>query len=217
MIIVAISDVHNRHEKIKIPECDLLIVAGDYTSQGYEHEVRNFHIWLNKQPARHKIVVQGNHEKDVERNFNLMKSVAETACPGVIFVEHELVVIEGIKIFCSAYTPWFYDWAYNVERDVISNKWKDIPMDTEILVTHGPPHGILDQVYQVDGVTPRERVGCYALMEKLVQLPKLHTHIFGHIHSSHGKYAFKDIMFYNVAICGETYYPDYQPTLLEVV
>lgn len=226
MKICAISDIHNRHNKVTIEPCDILIVAGDYTGQGLTSEVKNFHKWLNNQPARHKLVVQGNHELYVQSAFANAKMTAQEECPDVIFVEHELVEIEGLKIFCSAWTPFFHNWAYNAERTLedacrnqipfIGDKWKDIPMDTDILVTHGPPAGILDQCYYADGVTPRERVGCYSLLEKLVQIPTLKHHFFGHIHSSHGEQEFKGIKFYNVSICGETYYPDYPPTVIEV-
>lgn len=227
MKIAAISDIHNRQEKMKpIEPVDLIIVAGDYTGQGLTSEVKNFHRWLNKQPAKHKLVVQGNHELYVESAFTNAKATAQEECPDVIFVEHELVVIEGIKIFCSAWTPYFHRWAYNAHRSLgeaqhdqlpfIKDKWDDIPMDIDVLVTHGPPRGILDQVYYVDGVTPRDRVGCDHLLEKLVQIPTLKHHIFGHIHSSHGEMEFKGIKFYNVSICGETYYPDYEPTYFEV-
>ncbi len=71
MKIVAISDVHCKWNKVVIPECDILISAGDYSFQGEPHVVVDFHKWLNKQPAKHKISVQGNHEKQVEKNFAL--------------------------------------------------------------------------------------------------------------------------------------------------
>lgn len=71
--IVAISDVHNKFNKISIPECDILISSGDYSFQGSTSEVKNFHKWLDKQPAKHIISVQGNHEKGVESNFDLSK------------------------------------------------------------------------------------------------------------------------------------------------
>jgi Icc-related predicted phosphoesterase len=221
MKLIAISDVHNRQNKLTIPECDLLIVAGDYTLQGRDSEVKNFCEWLNKQPARHKLIVQGNHEVDVQEDFDNAYDIAQEACPGVLFVEHELVIIEGIKIFLSAWTPYFNDWAYNAHRFItdgvtkrnpfIKELWKDIPNDVDIIVTHGPVHGIHDQVYQVDGVTPKERVGCWHLLEKVMQT-NAKVHICGHIHSGHGQKEFMGKHFYNVSVCGETYSVDYEPT-----
>lgn len=224
--VCLISDLHGKWNKVKVPECDLLISTGDYSFHGEAHMVRDYHKWLNDQPARHIISGQGNHETWVEDNFDAAKLYATTHCPRVHFVEHELVEIEGLKIFYSAWTPWFYDWAYNAERTLsraqemqrpfIGDKWKDIPMDTDILATHGPAFGMLDQVYQIDGVTPRERVGCELLLQKILQLDNLKFHTCGHIHSGHGQYMFHGKKFYNASICGETYAADYEPILVEI-
>jgi Icc-related predicted phosphoesterase len=223
--IVCISDVHEKWDKLVIPECDLLISSGDYSFRGMPEVVKAFHTWLDKQPAKNIISVQGNHELWVQHNFQEAKQIALAACPRVHFVEHELVTIDGIKIFCSAWTPWFHNWAYNAARTLedakrmqipyIKDKWKDIPQDTEILVTHGGPHGILDMTYQVDGVTPRGRVGCESLMDRIAQIPTLKHHIFGHIHSSYGEKEFRGIKFYNAANCGETYTIDNPVTVFE--
>lgn len=83
--------------------------------------------------------------------------------------------------------------------------WDQIPEDIDILVTHGPPKGILDMVYSFDGVTPKDRVGCEELNEKVFNLPKLKHHIFGHIHSSHGHQEVVGKHFWNAAICDEQY------------
>lgn len=229
MKIVAISDTHNRHKKLVIPPCDILITVGDYTSMGYEREVKDYHKWLNLQPARYKITVQGNHELKVRDNFYHMKMIAQQECPNVIFVEHELVEIEGIKIFCSAWTPEFYNWAYNAARTLeaaqqmqipyIKDKWDQIPLDIDVLAVHGPISGIHDAVYRVDGVTISERVGCWHLGEKVIQLPKLKHFISGHLHSNNNvnsPYQFKGINFHCVCICDEQYYPSYEPTVIEL-
>lgn len=80
MKIVVISDTHNKYNKIEIPECDILISCGDYSFRGEPSEVKNFHKWLNKQNARYKISIQGNHELGVEKDFNLSKQIAEERC-----------------------------------------------------------------------------------------------------------------------------------------
>lgn len=219
--IIAISDTHNKHNKLTIQKCDLLLCVGDYSLQGCDSEIKNFCKWVNEQPAKHKVVIQGNHELGVQESFKKALAIAKKQCPDIIFVEHELVVIEGIKIFCSAWTPFFHDWAYNAYRTLeesiihqkpyIKDKWKDIPMDCDIVATHGPCKGILDQVYMFDGITPKERVGCDLLLEKFIQT-SAKIHISGHIHSGHGFIEFHGKKFYNVSICGERYTVDYAPT-----
>jgi len=202
MKIVLISDVHGKWNKLQIPECDILISCGDYSFRGERHMVKDFHEWLNKQEAGHIISVQGNHETWVEKNFTEAKELAEKACPGVHFIDEGTVDIEGIKIHGSAITPWFYDWAWNRRRGPeIKRHWDVIPDDTQILITHGPPAGILDVVYFTDGVTPKERVGCHDLMDRINQLKQLKLHAFGHIHGSAGETVF------NASICDEMYMP----------
>ncbi len=214
MKIISISDVHGKWNKLTIPECDVLLSVGDYSFRGEPHMVRDYHKWLNKQPAKHVISVQGNHEVNVEKNFEQMKAFAIEQCPRVHFVSHDLVVIDGVKFFCSAWTPEFYMWAYNAARTLdraqtlqipyIKDKWDDIPIDVDVIATHGPAHGILDQVYYVDGVTPKERVGCWSLLDRIVQT-NAKVHVCGHIHESWGTYEFQGKRFYNVSICDAVY------------
>lgn len=216
MRIVAISDCHGKYNKIKIPECDLLISCGDYSIQGRIHEVRNFHKWLNKQEASHIISCQGNHELMVERNFQVSKMVALEECPAVHFIDEGLIEIEGVKIWCSAITPFFCNWAWNRFRGSnIQEHWDKIPKDIDILVTHGPPYGILDTVYYPDGVTPKEKVGCADLYSKIQYLDKLRYHFFGHIHGAYGHKEINGIHFYNVSICDEMYFPSNLPIEIE--
>jgi Icc-related predicted phosphoesterase len=216
MKLVAISDVHCRQSRLVIPPCDILISAGDYSFKGEKHVVEDYHKWLNKQDARHVVSVQGNHELWVEENFQQAKEIAEKACPGVHFIgSGQAVDIEGTKIYGSAVTPYFHDWAWNSQRGPeIAAEWAKIPEDTEILITHGPPQGILDVVCYADG-TPKERVGCYDLFLRTQQLKNLKIHIFGHIHSAHGQKYFNGKYYYNASICGETYAVDYEPTVID--
>lgn len=211
MKIVIISDVHAKWQKLQIPECDVLISCGDYSFRGEKHIVKNFHKWLNKQEAGHIISVQGNHETWVQQNWQEAKELAQKVCPAVHFIQHEPIEIEGVKFFGSAWTPWFYNWAWNAQRGPeLQRLWSQIPDDTQILITHGPPAGMLDIVYQVDGMTPRERVGCHDLMDRIKQLKHLKMHCFGHIHCSAGEIEFMGVKYINASICDEQYLP-YNP------
>lgn len=202
MKIVAISDVHQKWDNIVIPECDLLISAGDYSFHGTEAVVKAFHLWLNKQPAKHIISVQGNHELWVEDNFEEAKELVFDIAPKIHFIQESSLEIEGIKIHCSAITPFFCNWAWNRERgEEIRKHWDKIPNDIQILITHGPRHGILD-------LTPNgERVGCKDLGQKIDQLKHLKLHVFGHVHGSSGEKSFNGVQYLNACICDERYLP----------
>lgn len=202
-----ISDTHAKYNKLQIPECDLLISAGDYSFVGEKHIVKDFHEWLDVQPATHVISVQGNHEKWVEKNWEQAKQLVNQVAPAVHFVDEGGVEIDGVKIWCSAITPWFYDWAWNRSGKQLEDHWKRIPEDIDILVTHGPPYGILDTVYFPDGMTPKEQVGCYRLADRIKQLKKLKLHVFGHIHGSSGEAYVDGVKYVNASICDEQYMP----------
>jgi len=208
MKIVCISDVHCKWDKLTIPKCDILISAGDYSFLGEPNVVRDFHKWLDEQPAHHIISVQGNHEKGVEKNFALSKQIAEEACPGVHFMEEGLVEIEGLKIWCSAIQPFFCNWAWNRHPgQQIQKHWDKIPDGVDIVVTHGPVYGILDWVPQFDRKTGELGVrhcGCPQLLKKILEV-KPKYHICGHIHPAAGQNVSDGITFINAAICNDAY------------
>ena len=62
MKIIAISDTHWKFNEIEVPECDLLIHAGDISGRGTRDEVEDFLEWYSNQPATNKILIAGNHD-----------------------------------------------------------------------------------------------------------------------------------------------------------
>lgn len=143
MRIVCLSDTHNHHDFITVPDGDLLIHAGDLTGRGTMPEVLAVNKWLGTLPHRHKIIIAGNHDFGFEREPALFRSLITNA----IYLQHEAVEVAGLKIFGSPYTPWFHNWAFNVQSPAdMARHWSRIPDDTDILITHGPPEGVLDDV-----------------------------------------------------------------------
>lgn len=119
-----------------------------------------------------------------------------------------MVEIEGLKIYGSPWQPRFYDWAFNVDRgDAISKKWELIPEGIDILVTHGPAHGILDDT--INGM----RVGCEELFKKVVQV-KPRIHVCGHIHWAYGMRDFNDTTYINASSLGENYRYENKPIVI---
>jgi Icc-related predicted phosphoesterase len=183
MKIFAISDTHGRHEQVQIPEgTDMLIHAGDFSnakSPSFNHnEVNLFLIWLEKQPVKYKVIIAGNHDTSIESRFITKNDFKDK---GIIYLEHELIEIEGIKIFGSPYTPEFHNWAFNRARNKLGRIWDSIPDDIHVLITHGPPKGILDSASRDKHVS--ENVGCSALLKRVLKIqPKIH--IYGHLHDN---------------------------------
>jgi len=59
-----------------------------------------------------------------------------------IYLEDSSTTVHGYKIYGSPWTPYFFGWAFNAQRGKeCAEIWSKIPTDTEILITHGPPHG----------------------------------------------------------------------------
>lgn len=234
--IAAMADSHNKHNKVTIPPVDMFIHAGDWSGMGRESETRNFAKWLNKLDARHIVVVPGNHEVEFEQGLPSSLNWILEECPRAHILIDQSVVIEGVKIHGSPITPWFHDWAWNrsIREDgmvykaprfggggsvfkqipTIMPHWDLIPEDTDILVTHGPPYQILDELVFADGTPKGEHVGCHHLLERIKKV-KPDIHIFGHIHCGHGQKHIEGTSFYNVALCDEMYMPSNGITIID--
>jgi Icc-related predicted phosphoesterase len=191
--LVCTSDTHMKHERVHVPDCDLLIHAGDFTLRGTRVEVVAFLDWLARQPARHKLVTAGNHERCCEADQAWF--VREAQARGAVALIDSEVRIEGVQFWGSPVTPRFRNMAFNRERgDAIRAHWAKIPTGIDVLVTHGPPRGIGDRMFL------GARVGCDDLRSELLRVrPRLH--VFGHIHEAFGSYAIDGLetRFLNVA------------------
>lgn len=187
MKIWAFSDTHSKERFLKVPDnIDIAIFAGDMGTMREAHLNANicldFLDWYKSLVhIKYKILIAGNHDTAIERKLVNPKEYTE-----LIFLDHESITIEGIKFFGSQFTPTFgTDWAYNVARHKLDQYWIDIPTDTDILITHGPPKGILD-LTQYDSRSGADgkgffQCGCKSLLNRIkVVEPKYH--IFGHIH-----------------------------------
>jgi Icc-related predicted phosphoesterase len=212
MKIVAISDSHERHHFLKLPEGDVLVHSGDFTFRGEFNAVSQFAFWMSQQKFKHKIVIAGNHEltfADPQIRPIMVNLLTEAGC---IYLEDNSVEIGGKVFYGSPWQPRFYDWAFNVDRGPqIAKKWAAIPENTNVLITHGPPHGILDDTIR-DGSQ-----GCKDLADRIFELKNLQAHIFGHLHRDGGKMVEEyGIKFVNASVCTDSYVPTNPIVTLEI-
>jgi Icc-related predicted phosphoesterase len=207
MRITHISDTHNKHNQLngKLPGGNLLIHSGDFTSIGRKHEVEKFIEWFGKQDYTHKVFIAGNHDlvMDSEKLYQAKseyfeKKVFETPCvegkpewlvellanlpDSVYYLENSSIKLEGINIWGSPYSPSFgYGWAFNADRgNDIAQIWNEIPMDTDIVITHSPIYGYNDKTQN-----NYQNVGCEDLYHRLKEVQP-HLHFAGHIHEAYG-------------------------------
>ena len=91
------------------------------------------------------------------------------------------IVIDGLKFWGTPWTPRYGNWSWMVDRGKINRKWDGIPDDTDVLICHGPPYGVLDATYAQNNKV--ELVGCSALAKRVTKVePQLM--LFGHVHST---------------------------------
>jgi len=210
MRITHISDTHNKHNQLNglLPGGDLLIHSGDISSLGRKSEVERFVKWFNDiDNYTNKVFIAGNHDMTFDREILLRDKLAhfegkteyDTSCSegkpdwldnllqtglnhNVFYLENSFIEIDQIKIWGSPITPSFgYGWAFNVDRGYDINQiWNTIPMDTDIVITHGPIHSYCDRTDR-GGLN----VGCEQLYHRLNEVqPQLH--FSGHIHEAYG-------------------------------
>ena len=211
MRIVCLSDTHGHQNNFPVPDGDLLIHGGDFCQSGSEKEVERFASWLKRLPHRWKVVVAGNHDWLFQKQPELARTYLE---PEAIYLQDSGCEIEGLSLWGAPWQPWFMDWAFNLPRKglAIRKKWNLIPMTTDLLITHGPPFRILDEVRpRVGGWTlePQASTGPLGCEELAIRLravrPRLH--VFGHIHDGYGVQEKDGTLYVNASICDEDYKP----------
>jgi Icc-related predicted phosphoesterase len=193
-----------------VPPGEVLIHAGDLTDRGTFQEIEDFFNWFGSFPHEAKIVIAGNHDFAFERSGALARALV---APGVRYLEDSGLTIDGLKFWGSPWLPWFSDWAFSLERGgTLAAKRALIPDDVAVLITHGPPFGILDRVGGPDG----EPTGCEALAARLERLTALKLHLFGHIHEEHGTLARDGRWFVNASICTASFQPTNPPIVIDL-
>lgn len=208
MRLVAMSDTHGYHKRLTVPDGDFLIHVGDFSMRANRPAVCEFSRWFKALPHKHKIIVAGNHDVCLDGD----RSWAQEEFAPAHYLVHEAATIGGLKIFGSPYSssifepsPWAFDYDPTGPRS--EALWSIIPKNLDILITHGPPKGVLDYVKMVnEGEEPH--VGDVNLLYYVKQT-KPKVHLFGHIHEGYGAYQprWSTTKFYNVSVCDVGYKP----------
>lgn len=205
--ILAISDLHGNLPPI--PECDLLIIAGDVCPM-WDHHVDvqlywlnyDFRNWLADIPARKIIGIAGNHDFVFETHPASVDNLHLTWT----YLRDSETTFEGLRIYGLPWVPNLPGWAFYASRERLAKYYGQVPKGIDIVVSHGPPHKYGDHTSKRYGNLD---VGCRAANDMLHRArPK--AMIYGHIHEGYGHYRFKpqhgdEIDLYNVAYVDENY------------
>ncbi len=216
MRIVATSDTHSKHKQVPIPDGDIFIHAGDLTPRGNHNEFISVGNWFHdlKDRFKYRIFIAGNH--DFSLMWNSIMILQSYFDEDVIYLEDKGVEIEGFKIYGSPWVPQFMNWAFMKFDDDLKPHWDAIPDDTQILITHGAPHGVLDKWED-------RSVGSVSLSNRIKELPHLKHHIFGHLHEGYGQEKVqygqnkdRTVNFYNVAALNGDYQYQNAPQVIDL-
>lgn len=186
MRIVHLSDTHNRHHQLPdMPEADLVVHSGDISFAGSEDEAIDFIQWFMSLPYKYKVFIAGNHDNCLyEANIDGLPENCFYLC-------NSSVMIEGAKFYGL---PMFME-------DTMSGKFdesiRNIPSDTDILVTHQPPYGVLDFSENI-------HYGDHLLLQTVLDI-RPRYHLFGHIHDAYGVEKGKSTIFSNASLLDEEY------------
>ena len=189
LTIVLISYTHELHREVEVPPGDILIHAGDFTMNSKSAEkLLDFNEWLGELPHAYRVIIPGNHDAVVEDTSR------RALITNATLLVNEGVEIMGLKIWGSPITPLLGE-SFGIVSDAARAKlYSRIPADTDILVTHCPPYGILDQAPGSD-----RHEGCHQLFAA-VQKVKPMLHVFGHIHGAYGTESTNDTLFVNATL-----------------
>jgi Icc-related predicted phosphoesterase len=217
--IVLASDTHMLHDRVDWPDGDILVHAGDMTSYGTSGELDRFVEWVEQKVACKKVVmVAGNHDRAFTRNNQKARKIVSRSRK-IIYLEDIGCEIkagnEAIRFYGS---PWTLnnlyedsEWAFGYRSEMdLFNKWKMIPGDTDILVTHSPPKSVLDKTCS------EENVGSPSLLREVMDRIKPKAHVFGHVHEAYGTFKMDGVTFINASLCNVDNALANEPIVIEV-
>ena len=213
MIIDCIADLHGHYPELE--GGDLLIVAGDLTAHDNMKEYLVFYEWLDEQEYKKKIVIAGNHDNELQ---NPAHEGNDGRFDPAVYLCDSGTEYEGLKIWGSPWTKTFEGMnphckAFTVDtEEELAEKFSMIPNDINILITHSPPYGILDEAVDY-GRDRMESVGSKYLRDKFRGSCNLKLHVFGHIHENGSRLLQLGHLtkFVNASLVNERYEPVNKP------
>lgn len=190
--ILVLSDTHNRHDQLNLHSegIDILIHCGDATNRSTPQEFAAFAHWFNQLPHKRKVFIPGNHDYMLTgSNYYLVKQLFNET---VDVLCDDLVEIDGISIFGAS-----------------DRGCGNCPADIDILLTHYPAQGILDEVPPFSrfnsGAHPIN-LGNREIRDEIRERIYPKYHLFGHVHECGGEFEkVDDTIHINAAVLNEYY------------
>jgi Icc-related predicted phosphoesterase len=200
MRIVHISDTHNCHRALRnLPAADVIIHSGDLSMMGTANEVNDFINWFSGLDYEYKIFIAGNHDRCLEGKSQ--KTIQRFLPDRCYYLCHSGVEIKGFKFWG---VPLFVDDDVFGRLPTMMGK---IPDDTDILISHSPPYGILS--------TTNSNYGCPDLLLSVMRIAPRY-HLFGHTHGAYGIEKLQATTFVNASLVNEKFKLVNKPFVFDV-
>jgi Icc-related predicted phosphoesterase len=196
MRIVVISDTHGKHEELGVLSGDVLIHCGDMFN-AFDHKVQDIASldnWFGRQKFQRIFCVGGNHDFILQAD----QKVGVMKFQNAIYLQDQSYQYQDINFFGSPWIPELSGWAFYLDSNALQEKWSQIPAQTNVLITHTPPYGILDCN------SSGKYCGCPELFKRVKQLCS-RLHCFGHIHANFGVTEFNGTTFLNASTVNRRY------------
>lgn len=189
-----------------LPRADVVIHTGDLTKGSAPSEYAATLLGLLAQlDAPLKIAIPGNHDlaldpaywaerhlrwepegatRDRRRRYpaevrGMVAKAAEEGGVRVLVEEGTYCFVLGngarLRVYASPWTPVYGGWAFQYAG---GHDFR-VEADTDVVVTHGPPKGVLDTALSGG------EAGCACLLEAVARA-RPRVHCFGHIHEGWG-------------------------------
>ncbi|MEX2168671.1 MAG: metallophosphoesterase [Pirellulales bacterium] len=229
MRIAAISDQHGFLPDI--PQCDLLIIAGDVCPDGFGRHVaaetprlqqdwfnREVRPWLAQSPATHKVLTWGNHDWCGEAcDFSGDAPPAALTTALQIVVDQATTVSVGdqsIRLWLSPWSNQFGYWSFMRHPEALAAVYAAIPEGIDVVVSHQPAFGYGDAVphYRTGEPMPQGSRELLAAIDRV----KPRILICGHIHEGHGQFVHNGTRIFNASVVDENYQLVHPATLFNV-
>lgn len=200
MRILHLSDTHGLHRQLgNLPSADVIVHSGDFTLRGTPEEATDFTDWFSNLPYRYKLFVAGNHD-DCYYTESHRDSEPRRIAEGCYYLSGTGIEIDGVR---------FYGVSMLVQED-INGRYKllleNIPANIDVLITHQPPYGVLDEC-------DAQHYGSPTLLETILQV-KPQVHLFGHTHNAYGTCVENGTFYSNASVVDENYKLCHQPRLI---
>jgi Icc-related predicted phosphoesterase len=204
---VCLADLHGYLPVV--PECDVLLVAGDICPTGDERPdtqrrwlQSTFADWLAAVPAGVVVGVAGNHDWVGESDPSVLRDLDWH------YLQDDSAEIAGLTFFGSPWTSRFQKWAFMLSEAELAERWDRIPSGTDVLCVHSPPLGYGDWI-------SGHAIGSPSLLAAIdARAPKLC--VFGHVHSGYGRWQRNGSTLVNAAHCDMEYRPANPPISVEI-